>query len=106
MAVQPGFETMKRRLARTGVWLAIGALLWLPMTSVALCLALRTLDRISPWVLPVAAYHYWHDFGGTPAVAFWLPLCAGGAGLLALLPAWCALFWPDSRRLRVARAGQ
>jgi len=97
---------MRRRLAWTGVWLAIGALLWLPLTSVALCFALGTLDRISPFVLPMAAYHYWRDFGGRPAVAFWLPLCAGGAGLLALAPAWCALFWPGSRRLRAARAGQ
>jgi type IV secretion system protein VirD4 len=97
---------MRRRLAWTGIWLAIGALLWLPLTSVALCLALRTLNRTSPFVLPVAAYYYWRDFGGTPAVAFWLPLCAGGAGLLALAPAWCALFWPGSRRLRTARTGQ
>jgi type IV secretion system protein VirD4 len=97
---------MKRRLAWTGVWLAVGALLWLPMTSVALCFALRTLDRTNAWALPIAAFYYWRDYGGTPAVAHWLPLCTGGAAILALVPAWCALFWPASQRLRVARDGQ
>jgi type IV secretion system protein VirD4 len=97
---------MKHRLAWSGVWLAIGALLWLPLTSVALCLALRTLDQTSPWVLPMAAFYYWRDFGGLPAVAHWQPLCAGCAGILTLAPAWCALFWPESQHLRVARAGQ
>jgi type IV secretion system protein VirD4 len=97
---------MKRRLIRTGPWLVAGALLWLPMTSVALCIALRTLDRISASALPVAAFYYWRDHGGTPPVARWLPLCAGGAAFLALVPVWCAMFWPPSQRLRVARAGQ
>ena len=97
---------MKRRLAWTGIWLAIGALCWLPLASVALCLALRTLDQSTFWMLPIAAFYYWRDFSGVPAVAHWLPLCAGGAGILALAPAWCALFWPQTRRLRVARSGQ
>ena len=97
---------MRRRLFWSGIWLAIGALFWLPLTSVSLCLALRTLDQTNPWVLPVAAFWYWRDFGGAPAVAHWLPLCAIGAGILVLAPAYCALFWPESQRLRVARAGQ
>ena len=97
---------MKRRLAWTGVWLAIGAMAWLPLTSVALCLALRTLDRTTPWALPIAAFYYWRDFSGAPAVAHWLPLCAIGAGILAVAPAWCALFWPENQRLRVARTGR
>ena len=78
---------MKRRLAWTGFWLVIGALVWLPIASVALCLALRTLDRTSSWALPIAAFYYWRDYSGTPAVAHWLPVCAVGAGLLALVPA-------------------
>lgn len=97
---------MKQRLIWAGVWLAFGALLWLPLTSVALCLALRTLNVTSPWVLPFAAFYYWRDFSSAPSVAHWLPLCAGGAGPLALAPAFCALSWPESRRLRVARAGE
>ena len=97
---------MKHRLIRAGLWLVVGALIWLPLTSVALCIALRTLGQTSPWALPVAALFYWRDYGGTPAVARWLPLCAGGAGLVALVPAWCALFWPAGQRLRVARDGQ
>ena len=97
---------MKHRLIRAGFWLVLGALIWLPLTSVALCIALRTLDQTSPWALPAAAFFYWRDYGGTPAVAHWLPLCAAGAGLVALVPAWCALFWPASQRLRVARDGQ
>ena len=58
---------MTRRLRWTGIWLAIGALAWLPLTSVALCLALRTLARISPWALPVVAFYYWRDFSDVPA---------------------------------------
>jgi type IV secretion system protein VirD4 len=97
---------MKRRLAWTGFWLVIGALVWLPIASIALCLALRTLDQTNSWAVPIAAFYYWRDYGGTPAVAHWLPVCAVGAGLLALMPAWCALFWPASQRLRVAKLGQ
>ena len=97
---------MTSRLTWTAAWLLFGALLWLPLTSVALCVALRTWDRTSPWVLPFAAFYYWRDHGGAPGVARWLPVCAGGAGLLALAPAYCALFWPENRHLRAARAGQ
>ena len=97
---------MKRRLAWTGIWLVIGAVLWLPTTSVALCLALRTLDQTSSWAVPIAAFYYWRDYSGTPAVAHWLPLCAAGAGFLVLTPAWCALFWPAKPRLRAAKPGQ
>src|SRR3954454_16999429 len=97
---------MKPRLIWAGAGLGFGALLWLPIASVALCLALRTFDVTSRWVLPFAAFLYWRDYGTVPIVAHWLPLCAGGAGLLALVPAFCALSWPESRRLRVARPGE
>ena len=105
---------MKRRLAWTGIWLAIGALLWLPLTSVALCLALRTLDRTTPWVLPIAAFYYWRDFGGAPAVAHWLPLCAvrrrhpgRGTGLVrpVLAREADACAWRARARRRPRRAG-
>jgi len=97
---------VKRRLAWSASWLAFGALLWLPLTSVALCAALHTLDRTEPSVLPIVAFYYWRDHAGSPGVARWLPVCAGGAGLLGLAPACCALFWPGGQRLRAARAGQ
>ena len=97
---------MKRRLIWAGVGLALGALLWLPLTSVALCYALGTLDTVSPPVLPIAAFLYWHSFGNTPPVAYWLPLCAVVSGMLAVAPAIAIVSWPESRRLRAARPGE
>src|SRR3954451_5631505 len=76
------------------------------MASVALCIGLGTLDVTPPWVLPFAAFFYWRGYRGGPIGAPWVPPCAGGAGLLAFVPAFCALSWPESRRLRVARPGE
>ena len=86
--------------------LVLGAVLWLPLTSVALCFALKTLTTTSPWMLPVAAFFYWRDFGGMPIVTHWLPLCAAAAGMVATVPAVCILCWPENRRLRPARLGE
>jgi len=97
---------MKSRLIWTGIMLVLGALLWLPMTSVALCALLKTLWSNDPWVLPYAAFYYWRDYGNDPLVAWFLRLSAGGAGLVALLPALAALCWPASRRMRPARPGE
>lgn len=97
---------MKARLIWTGAMLVLGAALWLPMTSLALCVVLKTLWQNDPWVLPVAAFYYWRDFGNDPVVANLLRLCAAGAGMVALLPAFCALCWPESHRMRPARPGE
>ena len=97
---------MKGRYAWAGAAFLVGAVLWLPATSVALCYALGTLPGTKLQVLPIAAYLYWRDFGGSGVVAWWLPLCAAGAGVLILLPAFTILCWPESRRLRLARAGE
>ena len=86
--------------------LALGVLLWLPMTSVALCVALRTLETVDRRILLGAAYFYWRDFRTVPLVAWWLPLCAGGAAMIALAPALCILSWPRNQRLRAARKGE
>jgi len=97
---------MKARLIWTGIMLVLGALLWLPMTSVALCALLKTLHTNDPWVLPYVAYYYWRDYGTNPTVVRFLHLSAAGAGLVALVPAVCALCWPQSRRMRPARPGE
>jgi type IV secretion system protein VirD4 len=97
---------LKRRLIWAGIGLVLGALLWLPLTSVALCFKLGTLDTTSPWVLPLAAFFYWREFGNAPIVAHWLPLCAVVAGMAASAPAIAILSWPESRRLRAARPGE
>lgn len=100
---------MKRRLIWTASWLAGGALAWFPMASLPLYFAVNhTFDRISPWRLPFVAPVYWWYYGDDPRVTYWLPICAAGAGLLAIIPAFCALFlWPSySTRLRAARPGQ
>lgn len=97
---------MKRRFVWAGGAFLLGVVLWLPVTSVALCFVLRTLPGIDPWVLPIAAYLYWRDYGTSAVVAWWLPLCAAGAALLVFLPGFAILCWPESRRLRLARAGE
>ena len=86
--------------------LALGVLLWLPMTSVALCVALGTLETVDRRILLGAAYFYWRDFRTVPLVAWWLPLCAGGDAMIALAPALCILSWPRNQRLRAAREGE
>jgi len=97
---------VKARLIRAGVALVLGAVLWLPLASVALCAILGTLRQTDPWVLPVAGFYYWRDYGAVPAVARFLPVCAGGAALVALVPAFLALCWPEGRRMRAARSGE
>lgn len=76
------------------------------MTSVALCGALGTLGAVDKWVLPIAAFFYWRDHQTVPLVAHWLPLCAVGAAMVAILPAMAVLCWPRNRRLRAAREGE
>jgi hypothetical protein len=88
---------LKRRLIWAGIGLVLGALLWLPLTSVALCFMLGTLDTTSPWVLPLAAFFYWRDFGTAPIVAHWLPLCAAVAGMVASIPVVGIVSWPEGR---------
>lgn len=97
---------MSRRLAWSGGLAAIGAAAWLPLASTALCTTLGTLGQTDPWVLPVAAFFYWRDYGDAPAVAHWLPICAIAAAVVAAIPAFMALCWPENRRLRRARAGE
>ena len=94
------------RLRATTAALAVGAALWLPMTSMALGTALHTLDGMNPLVAPVSAFFYWRDYRDAPAVARWLPICAGGAALAALLPAGMLLSMPRRRHLRPARPGE
>src|SRR5207244_10652424 len=77
------------RFKAAAAGLVLGAVLWLPLTSVALCFALKTLATTSPWMVPIAAFFYWRDFGGLPIVAHWLPLCAVAAGMVAAIPAVC-----------------
>ena len=97
---------MKGRYAWAGATFLVGMVLWLPAASVALCFALGTLASTKPLVLPIAAYLYWRDHGASAVVAWWLPLCAAGAGVLVMLPAFAILCWPESRRLRLARSGE
>jgi len=98
---------VKHRLAWIGAWLVVGLILWLPLASVLLCLALKSVRHVSPITLPFAAFYYWRDYGDAPAVMRWMPLCAGAAALLALLPAVvCASLPMRSRRLRPARPGE
>ncbi len=97
---------MKLRPALAGGLLAAGALAWLPMTSLGTTLMLHTYNRIEARTLPTAAYYYWRDFGTVPSVSHALSLSATGAGTLATLPAFLALCWPASRRLRGARRGE
>src|ERR1700712_5637897 len=97
---------MKARLPWVGGGLVFGALLWLPLTSVALCIMLGTVQRMPPVSVPLAAWFYWRDYGDLPVVAHWLPLCAVAAGMAALAPALLVLSWPESHTLRVARPGQ
>ena len=97
---------MMGRYGWAGSALVVGAALWLPATSVALCYALGTLPGTKLQVLPIAAYLYWRDYGASAVVAWWLPLCAAGAAVLVLLPAFIILCWPESRRLRLARTGE
>ena len=95
-----------KRFAWAGAAFLVGATLWLPATSVALCYALGTLPSTKLTVLPIAAYLYWRDHGASSLVVWWLPLCAAGAGVLTMLPAFTILCWPESRRLRLARSGE
>lgn len=97
---------MSRRLAWSGGLTAMGAAAWLPLASTALCTTLGTLRQTDPWVLPVAGFFYWRDYGTNPAVAHWLPICAVAAAVVAAIPAFMALCWPESCRLRPARAGE
>jgi hypothetical protein len=97
---------MTPRLRAATAALAVGAVAWLPMTSLGTTLALHTFNRIEAGTLPVAAYYYWRDFGTVPSVSRALALSAAGAGTLATLPAFLALCWPASRRLRGARRGE
>ena len=96
---------MRRRTA-LAISAAIGALLWEPLTSVAMCGLLGTLGAVSKWVLPLAAYYYWRDHSAEPLVAYWFPLAAVGAAMVAALPALAVAAWPESRRLRLAREGE
>ena len=95
-----------KRLAWTGGAFLVGAALWLPATSIALCYVLGTLPNTKLHVLPISAYLYWRDYGASAVVAWWLPLCAAGAAVLVSLPAFTILCWPESRRLRLARPGE
>ena len=97
---------MRGRFAWAGGAFLVGAALWLPATSFALCYALGTLAGTKLRVLPIAAYLYWRDYGASAAVAWWLPLCAGGVAVLTSLPAFIILCWPESRRLRMACPGE
>lgn len=97
---------MKRRLSWAVGAFLIGAVSWLPATSVALCYVLGTLPSTKLHVLPIAAYFYWRNYGANAVVAWWLPLCAAGAAVLTFLPAFVILCWPESRRLRLARPGE
>ncbi len=97
---------MKLRSVLAGGLLALGAAAWLPMTSLGTTLALHTFNRVEAGTLPTAAYYYWRDYGDAPAVRRALTLSAAGAGTLAALPAFLALCWPASRRLRGARRGE
>ena len=96
---------MRGRLLASAALLGVGALAWLPLSSVALCAALRTLRQTDPWAVPLAAYTYWHDYGDNPAVAHWLPLCAMAAAALLAVPPLTVLCIPASRRLLPARPG-
>ena len=96
---------MRRRTA-LAISAALGALLWEPLTSVAMCGLLGTLGAVSKWVLPLAAYYYWRDHSAEPLVAYWFPLAAVGAAMVAALPALAVAAWPESRRLRLARDGE
>ena len=97
---------MKRRLRWAAGFAVAGAVAWFPMTSVGTTLLLRTYDRTSAAVLPVAAYYYWRDHRTIPQVANALPLAGWAAGALALLPSALVLCWPRSQRLRRARPGE
>lgn len=97
---------MSRRLAWSGGLAAVGAAAWLPLASTALCTTLGRLRQTDPWVLPVAGFFYWRDYGAEPSVAHWLPVCAVAAAVVAAIPAFMALCWPESRRLRPARIGE
>jgi type IV secretion system protein VirD4 len=95
------------RLRLAAGLVVFGAVAWLPLTSAALHLAL-------PWTTPpsvaapVPAYVYWRDYRDTPGIARWLPLSAGAAGIVALLPACVVLFAPRRRipNLRPQASGE
>ena len=97
---------VSRRLRWSGGLLGAGAVAWLPLASTALCTSLHTLHDTSPWTIPVAAAVYWWDYSDNPAVAHWLPICAVGAAMVAVIPAMVAMCWPGGRRLRAARPGE
>ena len=97
---------MKERLPWAAALLLAGVVAWLPMVSVGMCLALQTLDRTPPDILPYAALLYWKEFGTEPLVQHWFPLCLGVATVITVTPAMALICWPRSRAIRVARPGQ
>lgn len=61
------------------------------------------LHRVLPMQVPLAAFFLWRDHASNPLVAKWLPICALGAAVVAVLPALAMLCIPSQQRQQLRR---